>query len=181
VKSPTPLGENTGNLFDKRSRDSLQRRTPKNRGPNKDRPERGSGKFPSGRALRNRPHKPQVKAKRCREQRHDGCPRTELDAVAAAAQVIRAELFASNMAVALGIHVKSYAPILKLCRRLVAHGIEPAAPLEAWRGPTLCLRVRSIGAAAALEVRPASNGRPVFVNRNERTVSRSSTPSRLTR
>jgi hypothetical protein len=93
---------------------------------------------------------------------------------------IRAELIGSNTAVALGIHVKGYAPILKLCRRLVARGIDPATPLEAWRGPTLCLKVSSIGAAAALEVRPAGNGRPVFVNRNERTVSRSSTPSRLT-
>ena len=38
-----------------------------------------------------------------------------------------------------------YAPVLDLCRELLAAGFNPASPLEAWRRETLCLRVRSIG------------------------------------
>jgi hypothetical protein len=100
-----------------------------------------------------------------REHWQDGRVRTAPHDIATAAQAIRAELLGSNTAVALGMHVKAYAPILELCRRLVVRGIDPATPLEAWRGPTLCLRVQNIGAAAALEVRPSGTGRPVFVRR----------------
>ncbi|MFY9839327.1 MAG: hypothetical protein WAK55_23200 [Xanthobacteraceae bacterium] len=39
-----------------------------------------------------------------------------------------------------------------MCRKLVEAGHDPATPLEAWRGKTLCLLVRSIGEAARLEV-----------------------------
>jgi hypothetical protein len=83
-------------------------------------------------------------------------------------QIIRAELFDKNMAVAFGVYVKASAPILELCRQLLARGADPASPLEAWRGSILSLRVRTIGAAAALEVRPSGTGTPVFVRRKNR-------------
>ena len=66
--------------------------------------------------------------------------------------VIRAELFGSDACAALGVAVCATAPVLALCRRLVAAGYDPALPLEAWRGPALCLRVRSIGEASQLRV-----------------------------
>jgi len=57
---------------------------------------------------------------------------------------------------ACGIVGRGPSPVLKLCRLLVDAGHDPAAPLEAWRGGVLCLRVRSIGEAAGLRV--ASHG-----------------------
>lgn len=57
---------------------------------------------------------------------------------------------------ALGITVRSSSPVLALCRKCVYAGHDPATPLEAYRGDTLALRVKSIGRAAALEV--ASHG-----------------------
>ena len=62
--------------------------------------------------------------------------------------VIRAELIGSDRCEAEGIIARGYAPVLDLCRKLVAAGYNPASPLEAWRGETLCLRVRSIGEGA---------------------------------
>jgi hypothetical protein len=93
------------------------------------------------------------------------------------AEVLRGELSGSDTATALDIQVKGYAPVLELCRCLIRRGIDPSTPLEVWRGPILSLRVRSIGAAAALEVRPSGNGRPVFV-RQRRNVRRCKTKER---
>ena len=53
--------------------------------------------------------------------------------------------------------------MLDLCRELVAAGLHPTSPLEAWRGDTLSLRVRSIGEGARLAVEddlPARNTTP---------------------
>ena len=72
--------------------------------------------------------------------------------------VIRAELFGSDACAALRVAVCATAPVLALCRRLVAAGYDPALPLEAWRGPVLCLRVRSIGEAAQLRVATHGGG-----------------------
>jgi hypothetical protein len=58
--------------------------------------------------------------------------------------------------------VRSYAPVLALCRRLVDAGIDPATPLEVWRGGVLALTVRSIGAGAGLTVADDRLGRPKF-------------------
>jgi hypothetical protein len=52
----------------------------------------------------------------------------------------------------------SSTPVLRLCRLLFAAGHDPATPLEAWRGDVLCLRIRSIGEAAGLEINPKGNG-----------------------
>jgi hypothetical protein len=72
--------------------------------------------------------------------------------------VICAELIGSDTACAAGISVTAYTPVLELCRRLVVAGHDPATPLKAYRGRTLCLIVQSIGIAAALEINARGNG-----------------------
>ena len=64
---------------------------------------------------------------------------------------ITAQLSSDSYATALGIIVQSPSPVLALCRKLAL--THPSSiPLNAYRGDTLCLRVRSIGEAARLEV-----------------------------
>jgi hypothetical protein len=65
---------------------------------------------------------------------------------------IRAELIGSDECRAAGLTISVRAPVLALCRQLIADGYDPGLPLEVWRGPVLCLRVRSIGEAAQLRV-----------------------------
>jgi hypothetical protein len=71
---------------------------------------------------------------------------------------VRAELFGSNRCTALGIVAHSAAPVLDLCRKLLVASYDPATPLEAWRGEILCLRVRSIGEGAGLEINAKGTG-----------------------
>jgi hypothetical protein len=66
--------------------------------------------------------------------------------------LIRAELVGDDKALACGQVAVSSTPLLALCRLLVAAGYDPATPLEAYRGETLCLTVRAIGEAARLEI-----------------------------
>jgi hypothetical protein len=75
---------------------------------------------------------------------------------------IRAELGGDRWCSALGITATSNAPVLALCRRLIEAGHDPSARLEAYRGTTLSLRVRSIGEGAKLTVHEATRGRPRF-------------------
>jgi hypothetical protein len=75
-----------------------------------------------------------------------------------APKVIHAELRDSDCASASGITVRSGNPVLKLCRELIEAGHDPRTPLEAWRGPVLCLSVRSIGEAANLEINGHGTG-----------------------
>jgi hypothetical protein len=91
---------------------------------------------------------------------------------------IRAELTGSDTCSAFGIVVKSDTPILGLCRKLVDAGHDPATPLNAYRGATLCLRVRSIGEAAGLRIATNSIGRPVFKREETRAAA---SPMRQTR
>jgi len=64
---------------------------------------------------------------------------------------ILAHLSSNSIASALGITVTGTTPVLALCRKLAL--THPSSiPLNAYRGDTLCLRVRSIGEAARLEV-----------------------------
>jgi hypothetical protein len=77
-------------------------------------------------------------------------------------QVIRAELLGSSRATAAGFSVTGHAFVLKLCRALIGAGQDPRMPLEAYRGATLCLRVRSIGEGAALAVEDDRLGTPRF-------------------
>jgi hypothetical protein len=73
---------------------------------------------------------------------------------------IRATLVGSDRCAADGISARGYAPVLDLCRELVAAGFNPASALEAWRGEILCLRVRSIGESARLAVEDDRHGTP---------------------
>jgi hypothetical protein len=73
-------------------------------------------------------------------------------------KVIRAELHSDDTATALGITVSAAAPVLALCRALVAASHDPSTRLEAYRGPTLCLTVCSIGARAQLEINAGGTG-----------------------
>jgi hypothetical protein len=65
---------------------------------------------------------------------------------------IRATLIDSDCCEAEGHTARAYAPVLAMCRGLIAAGYDPARPLEAYRGDMLCLRVRSIGEGANLEI-----------------------------
>lgn len=67
--------------------------------------------------------------------------------------IIRAELKGDDRALACGFVVRTGSPLLALCRKLVDADYDPSTPLEAYRGDTLCLRVRSIGEAAGLEIK----------------------------
>ena len=75
---------------------------------------------------------------------------------------IRADLIGGRTCSALGITATGHAPVLSLCRRLVAAGHDPDSPLEAYRGTMLCLRVRSIGEAAKLTVKDGPDGKTRF-------------------
>ena len=65
---------------------------------------------------------------------------------------IKAELIGDSKALACGHVAVGSSPLLGLCRKLVDAGHDPRTPLEAYRGDTLCLQVRSIGEAARLRV-----------------------------
>jgi len=71
---------------------------------------------------------------------------------------IRAELSGDDIAEACGYRVRSSSPVLAICRDLLDAGCFPWEPLEAWRGPVPCLRIRSIGEAAGLEVNAKGTG-----------------------
>lgn len=73
-------------------------------------------------------------------------------------KVIRAEIIGTDICIALGITIETSAPVLALCRALVAGGHDQATPLDAYRGALLCLRVRSIGEGAHLEVNGHGSG-----------------------
>jgi hypothetical protein len=65
---------------------------------------------------------------------------------------IRANLIGSDRCAAEGHTVRACAPVLAMCRELVAAGFYPATTLEAYRGGMLCLIVPSIGEGANLEI-----------------------------
>ena len=79
---------------------------------------------------------------------------------------IRAELFGSDCCIGFGLTARGAAPVLALCRKLVEAGHDPALALEAYRGETLCLRIRSIGEAACLTVEDSRHGTPRFRHRH---------------
>lgn len=76
--------------------------------------------------------------------------------------MIRAEITGSNRCDAAGYTATGYAPVLALCRKLVEAGFDPATPLQAYRGDTLCLTVSSIGCGAKYSVGDNRFGRPVL-------------------
>jgi hypothetical protein len=54
--------------------------------------------------------------------------------------------------------VRAAAPVLTMCRKLLAAGHDPALRLECYRGHVLALTVASIGQAARLEVNGDGTG-----------------------
>jgi hypothetical protein len=81
---------------------------------------------------------------------------------------MRAELINVTTATvrALGITSCGAAPVLELCRTLVAAGVDPTTPLAIYRGGTLALRVRSVGECAGLIIKNDRSGRPRFRKRH---------------
>ena len=75
---------------------------------------------------------------------------------------IRAELDKSNRCEAAGHTTTGYAPVLVMCRKLIEAGYDPATPLHAYRGDTLCLSVSSIGWGARHTVADNRFGTPVL-------------------
>jgi hypothetical protein len=65
---------------------------------------------------------------------------------------IRAELIGSDQCTAGEITACGPAPILKLCRKLIAAGVDPDTRLVVYRGALACIIVNSIGEAAGLTV-----------------------------
>jgi hypothetical protein len=60
--------------------------------------------------------------------------------------------------------VTGHAPVLKLCRELLAQGVDPDTALTVYRRGIVALKVRSIGEAARLTVKDDGNtGTPRFV------------------
>lgn len=75
------------------------------------------------------------------------------------ANVIRAEIIGDTCTTA-KVTARSHAPVLALCRKLVEAGVDPATPLKAYRGDTLCLTVSSIGWGARHTVKDSACGTP---------------------
>src|ERR1041384_2537946 len=85
-------------------------------------------------------------------------------------QAIRAQL-AGDICTSFGITAKSGSPVLALCLKLVDAGYDPSASLEAYRGDSLALRVKSIGQAAQLKVDVAPSGGPFFKRDKSRVIA----------
>ena len=73
-----------------------------------------------------------------------------------------AKLSGNGTCSATGFKVTGHAPVLALCRELIAAGLDPDQALEVYRGAILALRVRSIAAGARLTVEDDSRGTPRF-------------------
>jgi hypothetical protein len=58
--------------------------------------------------------------------------------------------------------VTANAPVLAMCRQLLATGIDPDTALGVYRQGVLALKVRSIREGARLTVKTAGNGTPIF-------------------
>jgi len=86
---------------------------------------------------------PPLRADLYEERLPDGTPFSRRPAVRCADIVIVAR-------------ANSDAIVCHLCRALLEKGYDPRAPLEAYRGDTLALRVWSIGSAARLTVKSAT-------------------------
>ena len=71
---------------------------------------------------------------------------------------IVAELIGDNECRAAGLVVRSTTPVLAMCRKLVATGINPDLRMEVYRSTTLALTVASIGHGAGLEINGHGTG-----------------------
>ncbi|MFL6799240.1 MAG: hypothetical protein ACJ8F3_17705 [Xanthobacteraceae bacterium] len=75
------------------------------------------------------------------------------------------ELTGDDTCAVVNITAKGNAPVLALCRQLLAQGVSPDAAAEIFRNGTLALRIRSIGQAAGLEINSRGTG---FTERSAR-------------
>jgi hypothetical protein len=101
----------------------------------------------------------------------DGCGGTLLTdrhQLAKPSGAITAVIAGCNNCTALGLTAQSSAPVIALCRRLVDADHDPALPMHVYRGDTLALIVRSIGAAANLEIHGTGTH---FVGRRDRRIA----------
>jgi hypothetical protein len=67
-------------------------------------------------------------------------------------QEITAQLSGDDTCTAEGYTERGHAPILMMCRRLIASGVDPDRSLIAYRNTTACIIVNGIGKAARLEI-----------------------------
>ena len=58
--------------------------------------------------------------------------------------------------------VTANAPVLAMCRQLLATGVDPDTPLRVYRRGVLAVKVRSIREGARLTVKTAGNVTPIF-------------------
>ena len=77
-------------------------------------------------------------------------------------EIIHATLVGNDTCQVGSVTVHSTTPIIAMCCELIKAGVNPATPLDAYRGATLCLAVRAIGEAAKLEINSKGTA---FVNR----------------
>jgi hypothetical protein len=78
--------------------------------------------------------------------------------IAQVIDAVHAQIDADNAVSAYGYTAVSTSPVLALCRDLIDAGHLPTAPMLVFRGTMLCLNVRSLEEAAALEVAPRGIG-----------------------
>jgi hypothetical protein len=76
--------------------------------------------------------------------------------------IITAHLTGSHHCEALGIVATGNAPVLNLCRSLLAAGLNPDQALHVYRAGTLALQVKSLRAGARLAVTEPDHGRAHF-------------------
>jgi hypothetical protein len=75
---------------------------------------------------------------------------------------IRATLIGSDRCAVDGIVARGHAPVLGLCRKLLAAGYDPRRPLHVYRDDTVALKIQSIGEGAAFTVEDNRRGTPSF-------------------
>lgn len=71
---------------------------------------------------------------------------------------LTAQLLGTDTATAGDIIATDDAPVIALCRELIAKGFDSEMPLDVYRGDRLALVVRSIGAPAQLTIKGKGNG-----------------------
>jgi hypothetical protein len=68
-----------------------------------------------------------------------------------------------------GLIAKHNAAVLAMCRKLIEAGYDPERPVEAYRGDTLCLKIRTIAEGGRLTVEEGPNGPRLVPFRPART------------
>lgn len=85
-------------------------------------------------------------------------PARTIRAVPALSNPIHAEIVGSDTVIVGDMVVVCAAPIITICRELVARGADPAIAMLAFRSNQLAVKVRAIGEAAQLEINGKGSG-----------------------